>query len=188
MLIFINRNPNVEIDLSKYIVDLTFFSNVVFNYLPDKLSALVVVEFVFLISMVFRIFNLLLRWFTLSDRRVSIYHTKSNLLPKLTTNQKFYFSIGVIIYNLFSRLGILIRLISYYLIVSNLEILLPFIKIPAIFVFVGKFLDLFLNLCGFTQENLLETWVNKLKKIYTNFDLKDKSNKWFKFKLGDFIA
>lgn len=198
LLIYLNRNPNLNVDLSKYKMDWNQISNILFEWdLPGNFSALNVVEIVFLTSMLLKIFRLLLIWYTLSDRRVSIYHTKSNLLPKLNPKQRFYFFIGVVMFSLLSRLGVFSRILIYYLIVSNLNIIPSFIQIPAIFVFVENILNLFLNSCGFTQESPypLDRLVNKMTKIYANFALKDQFNdlmssisiNFSKFKLGNWI-
>lgn len=100
-------------------------------------------------------------------------------------------------FSLLSRLGVFSRILIYYLIVSNLNIIPSFIQIPAIFVFVENILNLFLNSCGFTQESPypLDRLVNKMTKIYANFALKDQFNdlmssisiNFSKFKLGNWI-
>lgn len=161
LLIYLNRSHNINVDLSRYQMRINWLLNLDLHF-----SALNLVEIVFLIGIILRIFLLLYIWRTLSDRRLSIYNLNSNLLLKLNSNQKLYFYIGVVMFGLLSRLGILTRILFYYLIVSNLNIIPSFFKIPVIFVFVEYILNQFLNICGFEYYYPLDILKKKMQIFY----------------------
>lgn len=145
-MIFLHRNNKIDFSLSMYMMDFTKC-----NLITPYLSALDFVEFLFLLGIILRILSLLHLWNSISDRRVSIHNSKSKLLTKLNSKQRFYFFLGVILYSLFTRLGIISKVLIYYLVICNLNITPLYIDIGAIFVFIPKLLDFFFNLCGFTH-------------------------------------
>ena len=118
--------------------------------LPDELSILNIMEFVFFFCTIFRLFQILLKNWSILDWHVSVFNIKkgSNLLQKLSSSQIIYFRLGVTMYSSFARLQTIGQLVFGYLILSQLE-LISFIKIDAIFEFLDYILDNFFKLCGF---------------------------------------
>ena len=111
-----------------------------------ELSALNLIESFLIIGLILRLFELVLRFLTIRDRHVSIFNVKTNLLPRLSGSQMFYFRLGVAIYNVSSRLRIIGQVISIYLILCQLGLISSFIRVDQFFYFLDYILDYILKL------------------------------------------
>jgi hypothetical protein len=155
LLIFLHRSHNIKVDLNQYILSFMYFS--------EGLSALEVIEFLFICGAILRFFEILLKLWTIPDRHASIFNGKSNLLTKLSSSQIFYFRLGITIFSSLSRLQAFGQLIFGYLILCQLD-LISFIKIDVIFEYIDYILDNILKLCGFkTKESF--SLINKLGNL-----------------------
>lgn len=175
LFIYLNRNHNIGVDLNEYRCDSDILKSILdWMHLSDELSILNIIEFVFIICTILSLFEIFLKLWTISDRRVSIYNKGSNLLSKLSSGQKFYFRLGVFMFSLFSRWQILGQLIFGYLILCQLQ-LISFIKINVIFEFIDYILDNIFKLCGFkiketySFNNKLEKWYELIHKYLPGF-------------------
>lgn len=176
LLIFLNRNYNLKIDLNNYVLDRETYKYIqdsdIFKFissfinLPDELSILNIIEFVFFMCLILILFRVLLKLWTIPDRRVSIFNANkgSNLLAKLSRGQIFYFRLGVTIHSIVTRLQAYGQLIFGYLILCQLD-LTSFIKIDGIFEFIDYILENIIKFWGF--KNKKEYYLfDKLKKLY----------------------
>lgn len=87
LMIYIHRNPNIELPLNMYYMDGVSWSTIM-NY---DLNSLNIIEWIFLIGIVSRLYVLYRLWLTIYDRRLSILNQDPILLTKLNTKQKFFF-------------------------------------------------------------------------------------------------
>ena len=123
LLIFLHRTQNLRIKLDMYLLSVW----------SVELSALNLIESFLIIGLILRLFELVLRFWTIRDRHVSIFNVKTNLLPRLSGSQMFYFRLGVAIYNVSSRLRIIGQVISIYLILCQLGLISSFIRVDQFF-------------------------------------------------------
>lgn len=166
LLIYLNRNHNLKINLSEYISDPGIFKYILsLMHLPNELSILNIMEFVFIMCTIFRLFEILLKFWSISDRHTSIFNVKKeyNLLSKLSKDQMFYFRLGVTIFVLSSKLQILGQIFFGYLILCQLT-LIWFIKIDVIFSFIDDVLDYTLKFFGFKVKEK-DSFNDKLDKL-----------------------
>ena len=139
LFIFLHRTHNLSIDLDKYSVSLW----------SVELSALTLMESFCILHLVLWFGQLVLKLWTIRDRHVSIYNVKTNLLPRLSKSQRFYFRLGVAIYSVSSRLIIIGQVIFIYLLLCQLDLISPFIKVDQVFEFIDYISDYTLKSWGF---------------------------------------
>ena len=139
LLIFLHRTHNLKINLGMYLVS---------GWSVD-ISALNLIESFLILGLILRLFELVLKLWTIRDRHLSIFNKPTNLGPKLSESQKFYFRLGVAIYSVSSRLKIIGQVIFIYLILCQLDLISSFIRVDQFFDFIDYILDYILKLWGF---------------------------------------
>ncbi len=134
MFLFLNRTPNLNINLNEY----TNYS--VFWF--DKLSILDIMEFIFIIGTISKIFEILLDLWVIPDKKSSVFNPNYPIFYLgLSRNQKIYFHLGVFLSGLLALLGVLSKLIFIYLILCQINLISPYIMTYSIFEFIAYILD-----------------------------------------------
>ena len=140
LLIFLHRTHNLIINLGMYLV----------SWWSVELSALNLIEFFLILGLILRLFESVLKLWTIRDRHLSIFNEKdNNLFWALPKGEKFYFRLGVAIYSVSSRLKIIGQVIFIYLILCQLDLISSFIRVDQFFDFIDYILDYILKLWGF---------------------------------------
>lgn len=168
--LYLHKTNNVKFNLSKYILTLNgpYKNTNFFKFLPDEISALNIFEFVFILGLIIKLLDIFLKFWTLSDRRLSILNVDSDkykLIPKLSGVQKVFFRLGINKYNISSMLKSTLQLIFGYFILCQLE-LTSFLTIESFFTSIDYYLDYSIRLGGF--ENI-EEQKSGLTKLILNF-------------------
>lgn len=134
LFLFLNRTPNLNINLNEY----TNYS--VFWF--DKLSILDIMEFIFIIGTISKIFEILLDLWVIPDKKSSVFNPNYPIFYLgLSRNQKIYFHLGVFLSGLLALLGVLSKLIFIYLILCQINLISPYIMTYSIFEFIAYILD-----------------------------------------------
>lgn len=143
LLIYLNRNHNLKFDLKEYTLSSEYFTG--------ELSVLNILEALFILGAILKLFEILLVLWSSSDRSVSVLNVKPKLCEKLSSRDLFYFKIGVYIFGPFAWLQALGQIIFGYLILGLLE-LISFIRIDVIFESFDYILNSIFKLCGFNTK------------------------------------
>jgi hypothetical protein len=149
ILIILYRSKHLSIDLAKY-----FFND---------FSALSIVETIFLITILIKLFLLIREFLTLIFIYKDIFYSNLNqykCLPEFTLVQKRFFTLGIYIYILLIQLKIVITIIIYYYFVCHLDIALYLnFKNDLFFKILNKMFELLIINLGFEKTNIYWKWL-----------------------------
>lgn len=160
ILLLLNKNKHINLGLDNYKSNSDIVRSILTRmYLSDETSILNITEYVFFFCMIIVLLEILLKLWTIPDRRVSIFHANKkegsiSIYDKIPGNYKFYFHLGILMYSLFTRLQALGKITLGFLMVSQLGFIYPFVENWWIFELISTILSDFFDLLGFENGKM----------------------------------